>query len=373
MTGDNEPSQQSGSVPAIPSRSKPVILCVEDEPELLEDIGAELSGAGYNPVLAADGVEALRELESHAPDIIMCDITMPRLGGRELLRIVRTRRPDLADVPFIFLTALGEREDMISAKLAGADDYLVKPVDFDLMLASIDARLDQVARMRRKFDSDAEKTWQTIETLSAGETAWDSAAARALDFLALGIVFLDRDNRVVFANEAAYAFSIETDGLCVGRQIQLRERVAAKQIFSLMAEATDAGLNGIEFTAGVPVGRASNAHDVLALICSLPGSRSAGAGVPVAVAFLSDPARRLHLSRDLIASLFGLTPTEAEIALELTEGHRREAIAERLGITNTTVAFHMRNLFQKTGTNRQADLVAKILVGVGAVLPEGAG
>ncbi|WP_051213039.1 response regulator [Maritalea myrionectae] len=347
-------------------------MCIEDEPDLLGDIGEELTAAGYSPVLAANGVEALREMETLVPDLIMCDITMPRLGGRELLKILRTQRPDLADVPFIFLTALGEREDVIGAKLAGVDDYLVKPVDYDLMLASIDARLGQVARIRSKFDADVASTWQALKTLSAGDAVWNSAAAHALNFLALGIVFLDGDHQVVFANEAAQVFSIEADGLSVDGQIQLRERATAKQMYSAIAEATEASQNGAEFVSGVAVGGVADVHDMLVLICSLPGAMPTGKGVPVAVAFLSDLAHRPHLSRDLIASLFSLTPTEAEIALELTQGHRRETIAERLGISNTTVAFHMRNLFVKTDTNRQADLVAKILVGVGALsLPKG--
>lgn len=322
--------------------------------------------------MTANGIEALRELETLVPDLIMCDITMPRLGGRELLQTLRTQRPDLADVPFIFLTALGEREEMIDAKLAGVDDYLVKPVDYDLMLASIDARLQQVARIRCKFDSDLASSFQALKSISGGEAAWNDAATHALDFLALGIVLLDCDYQVVFANEAAHAFTIEADGLCVDRQIKLRERATAKRMWSVMAEAADASQNGEEFVSGVAVGGVADVHDMLALICSLPGSKIVGAGEPVAVAFLSDLARRPHLSSDLIASLFGLTPTEAEIALELTQGHRRETIAGRLGISNTTVAFHMRNLFVKTDTHRQADLVAKILVGVGALaLPKG--
>lgn len=61
----------------------------------------------------------------------------------------------------------------------------------------------QVARIRSKFDADVVNTWKALKTLSAGDAVWNSAAAHALDFLAPGIVFLDGDNHVVFANEAA--------------------------------------------------------------------------------------------------------------------------------------------------------------------------
>ncbi|AVX02582.1 hypothetical protein MXMO3_00034 [Maritalea myrionectae] len=61
----------------------------------------------------------------------------------------------------------------------------------------------QVARIRSKFDADVASTWQALKTLSAGDAVWNSAAAHAFNVLALGIVFLDGDNQVVFANEAA--------------------------------------------------------------------------------------------------------------------------------------------------------------------------
>ena len=61
--------------------------------------------------------------------------------------------------------------------------------------------------------------------------------------------------------------------------------------------------------------------------------------------------------------LFGLTPTEARVAGALANGARTLDVAEMLDVSTTTIAFHMRNLFQKTGTNRQADLVALILAG----------
>lgn len=353
--------------------NKPVILCVEDEPDLLADIGAELAAAGYEPVLAADGLEALSILETTAPALILCDIAMPRIGGYELLRSFRTRRPDLADVPFIFLTALGEREEMISARVAGVDDYLVKPVDFDLMLASIDARLRQVARMRAKSDREMEDLRRAISALPDGDEAWSRATAHALDLIALGVVLVDMDGRVVFANGVARAFSRDRDGLAVARTVEPGDPAAARTLRAAISDAAAAARAGGDFRRCLPVGRGVGGQDMIAHVCSLSADRPAGTDRPAVAIFLSDPGRRPQISGDRLAPLFGLTPAEAEIALLLTEGCRREEIAERLGISHTTVAFHMRNLFQKTDTNRQADLVAVILVGLGPILPDGTG
>ena len=79
--------------------------------------------------------------------------------------------------------------------------------------------------------------------------------------------------------------------------------------------------------------------------------------------FLPPPARDRRISAPLLADLFGLTPTETRVAAALATGARPADAAAELGVSQTTIAFHMRNLFQKTGTNRQTDLVALILAG----------
>ncbi len=129
------------------SGQKLTVLCVEDQCHLRQDIIDELSAAGYDAVGAADGREALDVLETIRPHLILCDISMPRLDGYGLLETVRGRHTHLADVPFVFLTALNQRDEIIHGKRAGADDYLVKPIDYDLLLATIEARLRQVSRI----------------------------------------------------------------------------------------------------------------------------------------------------------------------------------------------------------------------------------
>src|SRR5690606_6808851 len=109
----------------------PLILVVEDEQALRCDIVEELQEAGYRTLAAKDGEEALHLLAETTPDLLLCDITMPGLDGYDVLRRFRAQRPDLSATPFVFLTALSEPREVIEGKLQGADDYLVKPVDYD--------------------------------------------------------------------------------------------------------------------------------------------------------------------------------------------------------------------------------------------------
>lgn len=203
-----------------------LILCIEDEETLRRDIADELLEAGYRVLEASNGTEALAHLHTHRPDLILCDISMPGLNGYELLKIVQDEGSDYADVPFVFLSALGDPREIVEGKRLGADDYLVKPIDYDLLLSTVDARLRQIARIR--------------SALAASGTETES----------------------------------------------------------------DAGT---------------------------------------------------------LSETFGLTPAETRIARALVQGKQLVQIATDFGISRTTVAFHLRNIFQKTGTRRQAELVAILL------------
>jgi len=142
------------------------ILCIEDEPLLLQDLVEELEDAGYEAIPAADGQAALDQLKQVTPDLILCDIMMPRMSGPELLAHVREKLPALSRVPFIFLTALATREDIIRGKKLGADDYLTKPLDFDMLLATVEARLKEVDRIDHAHKEQLLKIEKAIRHLS---------------------------------------------------------------------------------------------------------------------------------------------------------------------------------------------------------------
>lgn len=113
------------------------ILCIEDEPDLLEFLVDELDDAGYATLTAANGRIGLEIILDQMPDLILCDIMMPEMDGKELLATLRRDHPECADIPFIFLTALANRDQMLAGLKLGSDDYLTKPVDFEMMLAKV--------------------------------------------------------------------------------------------------------------------------------------------------------------------------------------------------------------------------------------------
>ncbi|MFA1627421.1 PleD family two-component system response regulator [Rhizobium mongolense] len=97
----------------------------------------ELNEAGFATLEAANGQEALESILSKWPDIVITDISMPIMDGHQLLAEVQVNHPQFSNIPFILLTALTDRKNMLSGLRAGAADYLTKPIDFDLLLAKV--------------------------------------------------------------------------------------------------------------------------------------------------------------------------------------------------------------------------------------------
>jgi two-component system response regulator MprA len=119
----------------------PTILVVDDDPSIRSVVGRGLRFEGYDVQLAADGQEALRSARVAPPDVVVLDVMLPGMDGLEVCR--RLRRGTSA--PILMLTARDAVADRIAGLDSGADDYLVKPFDFDELLARIRAMLRRVS------------------------------------------------------------------------------------------------------------------------------------------------------------------------------------------------------------------------------------
>jgi len=147
---------------------KEQILIVEDDLAMSTGIRDVLDMAGYKVQLAENGREALRVLTRFRPDLIISDIMMPEMDGFELLEEVR-RRPNWAVIPFIFLTAKGQRTDIRAGKQLGADDYLVKSVDLDDLLVVVRAKLDRAIVLKQQALKEMENLKNTILNMLSHE------------------------------------------------------------------------------------------------------------------------------------------------------------------------------------------------------------
>jgi two-component system KDP operon response regulator KdpE len=124
-------------MPEQSTKSKPAILVVDDEPQILRVMRASLPARGYEVKTAPGGEEALGEIRKEMPDLIILDLVMPGLSGLEACQRIR----EFSSVPIIVLSAKGSETDKIAALDLGADDYVTKPFSLDELLARIRAVL----------------------------------------------------------------------------------------------------------------------------------------------------------------------------------------------------------------------------------------
>lgn len=124
----------------------PLILCIEDDRDTATLLAEDLRERGYQVRQAHDGAEGLRLILSERPDLVLCDISLPVLSGFDILARLAEMNPRLGHMPFLFLTAFTDRDSMIKARNLGADDYVTKPVDFELLDAIIRQKLDRTPK-----------------------------------------------------------------------------------------------------------------------------------------------------------------------------------------------------------------------------------
>ena len=120
------------------------ILLIEDEPEMRRNISTILELENFHVLTAPNGRAGLDLARAKGPDLVLCDVMMPELDGYGVLQGLRDDKAT-ANVPFIFLTAKGEKADFRDGMNQGADDYLAKPVSADELLTAVNARLDRAA------------------------------------------------------------------------------------------------------------------------------------------------------------------------------------------------------------------------------------
>lgn len=124
-----------------------MLLIVEDNEILREGLRDILSLEGFTVLTAGDGQEALEQMNTVSPDMIISDIAMPRMDGFSFFQNVRSR-PDWLAIPFVFLTARSDKEHILAGKNLGAEDYLVKPLTRDELLTAVRSRLSRSQELR---------------------------------------------------------------------------------------------------------------------------------------------------------------------------------------------------------------------------------
>ncbi|MCL4137010.1 UNVERIFIED_CONTAM: hypothetical protein GTU68_027366 [Idotea baltica] len=116
------------------------ILLVDDEPDILEIVGYNLSTEGYQVITAENGFEGVKKAKKELPHLIILDVMMPEMDGIEACELIR-KNPDLKNTIVTFLTARGEDYSQVAGFDAGADDYITKPIKPKVLVSKVKALL----------------------------------------------------------------------------------------------------------------------------------------------------------------------------------------------------------------------------------------
>jgi DNA-binding response OmpR family regulator len=193
------------------------ILCIDDDQETAGLIAEELIDRGFRVTTVHSGQAGLSAILRDTPDLVLSDINMPGVSGFDVLERLVGLAPAYAKMPFVFLTALTDRESELKGRQLGADDYVAKPIDFDILLTIIEARLAGVARKEiwPKQVGLNERETEVLTWAARGKTSAEIAkilelAKRTVDFhVDNARVKLNASTRMHAAVKAASAGLIE--------------------------------------------------------------------------------------------------------------------------------------------------------------------
>lgn len=203
------------------------ILLVDDEPLVRNTVSRYLARAGFEIDTAEDGKIAIEKLDENIYDLVLTDLKMPHLDGRELLKVMAERYPD---TPRIVLTGFGEDKDILIALKAGASDFLYKPIgDFAILHHAVNKALEikKISHEKDEYFEQIKQTNEIISMLNQGKTteeifnALSITLKRIIPFKRLSLAIKDDNNNTAVIKLTASDSGIEVsdNGLIISLEI----------------------------------------------------------------------------------------------------------------------------------------------------------
>ncbi len=146
------------------------ILCVEDEQIIRENISEILRDEGFEVFEADNGKSGFESFIQNNPDLIISDIMMPEVDGYGLLSLIRENKNIRNNtVPFIFLTALGQKDNVIKGVTLSANDYMIKPIDFELMIAKVKEKTSNASKVQESHNRNLKNLKNQVSVVLPNE------------------------------------------------------------------------------------------------------------------------------------------------------------------------------------------------------------
>lgn len=142
------------------------LLLIEDDHDSAALVAEELGERSFDISIAHNGHDGFIAVIQKMPDLVLCDVSLPIMSGFELLERLNSLAPRLGHIPFVFLTALSDRATELRGRQLGADDYVTKPIDFDILEMIINARIAAGVARNDVWPRLAKLNEREVETLT---------------------------------------------------------------------------------------------------------------------------------------------------------------------------------------------------------------
>ena len=313
------------------------VLLVDDDQIILDSLRHGLTLLGYQVTACTDADDALRSYRNDPPDLAVLDIGLPDLSGTALAARMLARRYR----PILILSGHSDAELVNEAIASGVMGYLVKPVSARQLVPSI-----QTAHAR--FE---DLHWRLAQRLGQ-RTASMSQLEALIDQFSFAVFIINEGHRVLYRNRAAQRM-LDDGGLLINRAGSLRITAAAQR--NDFTGLLNGALGSDARPHALALGDGGGGHAAQAW--AAPLGRGAGDNGATAVLMVIDPDQVGALPVGLLEALYGLTAKEANLARALVRGRALDAYCRDTCISLNTGRTHLKSIYRKTGTHRQADLV----------------
>ena len=331
---------------------RPVILFVDDETSVLSALTRQFRRhrEKWQMEFESSPRAALEKAKALNVDVVISDMKMPEINGLELIAAMRRFAPDSS---YIMLTGSADLSTAVEAiNDANVFRFYTKPCPAELLEEGIEAGLRSTAA--NTGNTDPKESYLSEITNSLG--------LAALDHLSLSVIVVDAAGRVLLTNKSGGKLLSAGDGLSMsaGEICRASNATISEKLHHLIKKAAADLPDDEHDSYVVAVERPSQkrAYSILAAPLKAPFSDDAE---PLVALFVSDPDNQPLPSPSAISGLFGLTPAEARVVHELIKGSSLDEAANNAGVTVSTARTYLKQVFSKTNTNRQAELVKLVL------------
>jgi len=345
------------------------VLIIEDNSILRENTVEFLKEEGFELYSAIDGVAGVQMALEIVPDIILCDISMPKMDGYEVLKMLQSI-PSTTAIPIIFITAKTNKDDKRLGMHLGVDDYITKPYSYDDLLTSIQVRLEKAERITRSFDTKflslIENPLLGVFILQSEKFSYvNSRFVKILGYKSDIEVYNKNINDIIdeeFKSKLNEKILLCQKGIYDSRYFRVRFNTAQAELIKVTMFTSSVKLKGINSIIGYVL-KESDSLDLE----QINECGSITEQITEAIYYFTKqhnvkPEDLINMVRENCGSNTMLNPDELtkreiEIIRLMSQGLSNKEIADKLFVSQRTIDTHKVNILSKTGMKHTAALM----------------